>query len=58
MNFGLPVVQRPPAHLQADTSLQQSIQQSNRVGELLLKSEEQEVAAVRQRADELIAQYR
>jgi hypothetical protein len=34
------------------------LQQSRRVGELLLKAEEQEVAAVKQHADELIGQYR
>eukprot|EP00775_Hariotina_reticulata_P001321 gene1321-1665_t len=44
-------------HGQLDRSLQQAIQSSRRVGELLLKSEEQEVAAVQQRAQELVQQY-
>jgi hypothetical protein len=58
--FGLPLAQHVPAgaHYAADSSLQQSLQQSRRVGELLLKAEEQEVAAVRQHADELIGRYR
>jgi len=46
------------SHGQLDSSLQQAIQSSRRVGELLLKSEEQEVAAVQQRAQELVQQYR
>jgi hypothetical protein len=57
--FGLPLSQLPASgHYAADSSLQQSLQQSRRVGELLLKAEEQEVAAVKQHADELIGQYR
>ncbi|KAF6251868.1 hypothetical protein COO60DRAFT_1556732 [Scenedesmus sp. NREL 46B-D3] len=57
--FGLPLAQRmaPGGHYAADSSLQQSLQQSRRVGQLLLKAEEQEVAAVKQHADELIGQY-
>eukprot|EP00882_Tetradesmus_deserticola_P017967 GHRQ01019278.1.p1 GENE.GHRQ01019278.1~~GHRQ01019278.1.p1 ORF type:complete len:148 (+),score=46.82 GHRQ01019278.1:314-757(+) len=56
--FPLPVAQLGPGgHYAADSSLQQSLQQSRRIGELLLKAEEQEVAAVKQHADELIGRY-
>ncbi|WIA39033.1 hypothetical protein OEZ86_005179 [Tetradesmus obliquus] len=59
--FGLPLGQHVPAgaHFAADrdSSIQQSLQQSRRVGELLLKAEEQEVAAVKQHADKLIGRY-
>eukprot|EP00879_Flechtneria_rotunda_P005024 GHRR01005300.1.p1 GENE.GHRR01005300.1~~GHRR01005300.1.p1 ORF type:complete len:145 (+),score=53.83 GHRR01005300.1:221-655(+) len=55
--LGLPVV---PPQLAAPFSAPESqyqLRQSKRVGELLLKAEEHEVAAVKQRADELIQQY-
>lgn len=64
LGFGIPLVPHIPHHHTAegpigpDAALQRQIKQSQRVGTLLLKSEEDEVAAINQRADELIQQYR
>ncbi len=44
--------------LATDAALQHQIKQSQRVGTLLLKAEDDETAAVQQRAEELIQQYR
>lgn len=47
-----------PAAAAADAGLRQALATSRRVGELLLKSEEQEAAAVQQHADSLVQRYR
>lgn len=64
LGFGIPLVPHIPQHhaadaaLSTDAVLQRQIKQSQRVGALLLKAEEQELEAVQQRADELLQQYR
>lgn len=64
LGFGIPLMPHAAHHhtaegpLGTDAALQRQIKQSQRVGTLLLKAEDEELAAVQQRADELMKQYR
>jgi hypothetical protein len=52
--------QAPPSsfHSQRDSELQEVIRESKRVGELLLKAGDQELAAVQQQADKLLHNFK